>query len=330
MQRSLAPTRTAAFTLVELLVVIAILGILVALLLPAVQSARASARRTQCINNIRQSALGLHLYHDSHGQLPPGYGPMPPGGYGQGTRDTGQPDYAEWPWAARLFGYMEETSIYGNIDWSWNPGIVSTPPPTVKQIVTAKISVFHCPSDGTITRNWNEQRPCFTGQFVEEGYGRISYAGNFGQGQMEAPLPPSGDRVEGVFGYNRGDRFGQITDGLSHTLLLSELIAGGVCTIRGVIAYDEGPLFMQDYRPNNSTPDLVRWCDTEDKQTAAPAPCTNSLSTLNMVLHTARSAHVGGVNVANCDASVDFVTDGIDLYVWRARGSPRGEEIIPP
>ena len=89
--------------------------------------------------------------------------------------------------------------------------------------------------------------------------------------------------MDGVFSYNHGDKFGQITDGTSNTLLTSELIIGGPCTIRGNFCYDEGPVFMQFYRPNDTTPDLVRWCDPVDSSPDAPSPCIQLDMQLNMV-----------------------------------------------
>jgi prepilin-type N-terminal cleavage/methylation domain-containing protein len=317
--------RSLGFTLVELLVVIAIIGILVALLLPAIQAAREAARRTQCTNNVKQVALGLHLYHTDHGELPPGYGPLPADSYGTGT-SSGVP-YAEWSWAARLFGYVEEATIAGEIDWNWNPGASAVPPPTIHQVVTAKIPMFHCPTDPTISRNWNEDMSCFPGMAVAEGFGRISYAGNFGQGQLEAPHYPNGRRIDGVFRFNAGDRFGQITDGTSKTLLTSELIAGGVCSVRGEFAYDEGPVFMQDFPPNDSAPDLVRWCDAEDKVPGAIAPCVASVTKLNMVRHSSRSMHPGIVVVSLCDGSSRNVNDDIGIDPWQSMGTPRGGEM---
>ncbi len=331
----LAKSPRNGFTLVELLVVIAIIGILVALLLPAIQAAREAARRTQCMNNSKQVALGLQLYHNDRGSLPPGYGPMPEGQYGTGT-----PDGAEWSWAARLFGYLEEATIAGEIEWTWNPGIVANASPTIKQVRTSKISTFHCPSDDSVRTNWNEGTPCTPGFGDAEGYGRISYAGNFGNcsdtepptapasaSQLEAPRKGSRfNRIDGVFSYNHGDKLGQITDGTSHTLLTSEIIAGGVCSIRGVVAYDEGPVIMQYYLPNDRTPDLVRWCDTADTAPGAIAPCIASLSKLNMILHTSRSLHPGGVIASMCDGSVTMIRDDIELRVWRALGTPRGDE----
>jgi type II secretory pathway pseudopilin PulG len=327
--------------LVELLVVIAIIGVLVALLLPAVQAAREAARRTQCINNCKQVGLALQNYHTANGSLPPGYGPLPKNGYGTGV--GGGTPYAEWSWAARLFGYMEQAAISQAIDYTWNPGIVAGASPTIKAVRTAKLSTFHCPSDDSVWTNWNENAACTAGD--ADGWGRISYAGNFGSVQdtnppsapptasyLEAPTgeqnPVRFPRVHGVFTYNHGDKFGQITDGTSNTLLTAELVAGGVCSIRGAIAYDEGPVFQQFYLPNDTTPDVVRWCDDADKAPGAKAPCIASATMLNMVLHTARSNHSNGVVAGRCDGSANLIADSIDLFVWRALGTPRGDETV--
>jgi prepilin-type N-terminal cleavage/methylation domain-containing protein len=330
------------FTLVELLVVIAIIGVLVALLLPAVQAAREAARRSQCTNNTKQIALALHNYAGAHGALPVGYGMLPDTGYGTGV-GTGTP-YAEWSWAARVFAFMEQGAIAQQIDWEWNPGSTASPPPGAKEIITAKIPSFQCPSDDRVNINWNEGKACFGGAAVQEGFGRMSYAGNFGNcldstppgtapataSYLEASRTARWARVDGVFAYNHGDKFGQITDGTSNTLLTSEIIPGGVCTIRGAFAYDEGPVFMQFYRPNDPTPDFIRWCDAEDKIVGvSAAPCTDvGAGTLNQVLHTSRSYHSNIVIVSLCDGSTRPVNDDVDLVVWRAMGTPRGEETI--
>lgn len=111
-------------------------------------------------------------------------------------------------------------------------------------------------------------------------------------------------------------------------LLTGELIAGDVCSIRGVIAYDEGPVFQQFYLPNDTTPDVVRWCGSQDALPGAKAACVASAPMLNMVLHTARSYHVDGIVAGRCDGSANLIADSIDLLVWRALGTPRGDETL--
>jgi prepilin-type N-terminal cleavage/methylation domain-containing protein len=330
------------FTLVELLVVIAIIGVLVALLLPAVQAAREAARRSQCTNNTKQIALALQNYHSAHGSLPPGYGMLPEGGYGTGV-GSGTP-YAEWSWAARTFAFMEQGTLSQQIAWNWNPGGTVVAPPGIKEMITARIASFQCPSDDTVRTNWNEGKVCYAGAALVEGFGRTSYAGNFGNcGDTTPPgtAPPTASyleasrtgrypRVDGVFSYNHGDEFRQITDGTSNTLLTSEIVPGGVCSIRGAFAYDEGPVFMQFYTPNNPTPDFVRWCDASDKIAGVTAaPCTDvGAGTLNQILHTSRSFHTGVVVAGLCDGSSRAINEDVDLVVWRALGTPRGDEAV--
>jgi len=295
-------TSLRGFTLVELLVVIAIIGVLVALLLPAVQAAREAARRMQCSNNTKQIALALHGYHGDHGSFPLGY------------QDT------EWPWVPHTFPYVEQQVLFELIDFDVPIG---NPSVEHEQVTQARIDNFLCPSDPSAVV------PFLTAGSVN-AFGRISYAGNFGQGQQEAP-----DRIEGIFGDARGASFKDIQDGSSNTLLLSELIVGGPTTIRAVHSYDEGPLFMQDYTPNDPTPDLVRWCDPEDAN-QGPSPCAPGSgpgggilgSEFDMVVHTSRSMHPGGVNAALCDGSVRFIGDSIALQVWQAIGTPAGEEVL--
>lgn len=338
MQAYPASNLRKGFTLVELLVVIAIIGVLVALLLPAVQAAREAARRTQCTNNTKQVALAVHNYASAHGELPMGYGILPEGGYGTGIPETPGKPYAEWPWSSRILAYLEQNAISTQIDWKWNPGNAQNHPALLRSLVSAKIPGFHCPSDDTANVNFAEAGNCYPDNMFPLGFGRISYAGNFGNAEGTNPVNsrleasedgrPGARRLPGVFGYNHGDKFSQITDGTSNTLLTSELIIGGVCTIRGNFTYDEGPVFMQFYRPNDSTPDVVRWCDPQDKLPGAAAPCVDPGLTLNMVLHTSRSMHPSVVVTSTCDGSTHVINDDIDLAVWRALGTPRGDETV--
>jgi len=103
--------RRSAFTLVELLVVIAIIGVLVALLLPAVQAARESARRAQCTNNLKQIALGVQSYHDSHNAFP----------LGSGNISWDYPPEYKFDWLARILPYLEQENVSSNMEFDGMP-----------------------------------------------------------------------------------------------------------------------------------------------------------------------------------------------------------------
>lgn len=303
-----------AFTLVELLVVIAIIGILIAMLLPAVQAAREAARRMQCCNNVKQIAVALHNYHDTNGQFPPGDGFTPPGGQ-------------EWTWAVRVLDYLEQDILGEGVNWeavNWmdGPG-TADPSPEMDKLLTAQIASFHCPSDPMAT-SLRISSDCNVQGTVRKS--RISYAANYGQGRQRAT-----NRINGVFYMNSTTKISEIQDGTSNTLLLSELIIGHSCSMRGIYAYAEGPLFMVDYTPNDPTPDLTRYCDDADALPGAIAPCIGrgnhtGISPIFMVLHTSRSMHPGGVNAGLCDGSVQFISENISLDTWQALGTPNGGE----
>ena len=324
--------RRGAFTLVELLVVIAIIGILIVLLLPAVQAAREAARRLQCTNNVKQVALAVHNYHAAFQQFPPGYG-YSAGDYG-GHNENG----AEWPWIPRVYAFLGHEPLAALIDWELKTGNpIDTWTEQDRAPMEAQLSVLHCPSDGNARILFDARESSWGKRMVN---GRSSYAGNFGLKALEAPFTsdPATSRVRGVFLQNWGANFSEIRDGTSNTLLTSELIIGHTLTVRGSVAYDEGPVFMVDSTPNDRTADLTRWCDKRDAHTtASPAPCQykgNTLgggvlgNNLNMVLHTSRSMHPGGVVVSLCDGSAQFVSQSIDSELWKFLGSSAGGELV--
>lgn len=317
------------FTLVELLVVIAIIGILIALLLPAIQAAREAARRMSCVSNIRQVAMACHNYLSTHGEFPPGYGFQ--NVYGGSTGGG-----SEWPWCVRILPYLEQNNIYDQIDYTQNTGYDAWTGPykeVMEHIAEASYPMFRCPSDPLALEPF--EATTHTGQ---QRHARINYAGNFGWGNLEAGsqnVDEIGVRLHGVFRYNQSAKISHITDGTSSTLLLMELTAGHSETIRATITYDEGPVCMVNYPPNDETLDITRWCDERDGQDGektcryrAGISHGGILVQQDMVIHTSRSHHPGGVNVALVDASARFVDDSVDPDVWRAAGTPAGGEIF--
>jgi prepilin-type N-terminal cleavage/methylation domain-containing protein len=338
-QSAIKNQQSRAFTLVELLVVIAIIGVLVALLLPAVQAAREAARRAQCSNNLKQLGLALHQYHEAMSAFPPGYG-FQKSPYGSGLSNN----EIEWTWCNRIWPYLEETV---DADWGSLSGVPTTSSPAAVRIVSVKVYSMRCPSDPSVQTGMNERtQKCFATTTI---YSRTSYAGNAGQGQMEDFItdPTTGQKEtiaqalarkqrQAVFFFNSSTSIAHIRDGTSNTILLSEVIPGGDCTARGSISYDEGPLIMFDYPPNDLTPDITRWCDPEDFAPNAIAPCVKGASppngilgwTFDMVLHTSRGAHPGGVMTARCDGSVHFMSEAVSSLVWQSLGTPNGKEVI--
>lgn len=305
---------STAFTLVEILVVLGILSLLIALLLPAVQGAREAARRLQCASHIRQVTQGCLTHESLNRALPIGYGMLPQDGFGTGTGAC-----CEWPWVPRVFAYIGEQPAFDRIAWDWNPGVAGLGyPPFQEEIITARYPILICPSDQSAAVGWNQNHACAGGQWSSRGHSRTSYGGNFGIGHQEAA-----GRVQGVFQYNRGMSLDSVLDGASNTLLLAEMVPGGPCSIRGSISYDEGPLIMVDFSPNDRFPDHVRWCDSSDFNRGS-VPCGSGFSQLNMVRHTSRSRHPGGVGISRCDGSVVFVNDDLAISVWRSLGTPRG------
>ena len=330
-----ASRRGAAFTLVELLVVIAIIGILVALLLPAVQAAREAARRMQCNNNIKQVGLALHNYHDTYNILPMGYGPMRKG---YGAEGYGEMENA---WYMRIFAYLEQTGIASKIDWNFSAGQTRDDQNILK---AQRQPILECPSDPYVVRRWNEGWELgYRGGVYGENfmYARTSYGANTGIGCLECPMTntypvPMYQRLQGLFGYNYGAKFGEIQDGLSNTTAALEIIAGAHLNYRGMIWYDEGPVAMHDYSPNDRTPDRTVHCGSATVQAAQPiqAPCLGPLSRTqhvgrkNKPLFTSRSFHPGGVNVGMADGSVQFISQNIDLRIWHALGTPKQGDVV--
>ncbi len=296
------------FTLVELLVVIAIIGILIALLLPAVQSAREAARRAQCLNNMKQLGLALHLHHEAKRYLPPGYfWPEDDSvAFGEGG--------AESSWVTHSLPYLEQKALYNMIDWTRGFGQTGDPSKPNFEVMSTRLACMSCPSDKQIAPLPRQDVPCWA---------HGNYVANNGIGPMTERYPADlpNDRVKGVFYCNSNTRFREFTDGTSHTALVCELILTPG-DFRGVMHYGEGSVYHHNYTPNSDAPDWTRTYFCIDN---AAAPCLGAHSGFGdrKTQLTARSNHPGGVNLLLGDGSTCFVNETIDLDTWQALCTPK-------
>lgn len=294
--------RQVGFTLVELLVVIAIIGILVALLLPAVQAAREAARRTQCNNNLKQLALGLHNYHDTFRKFPAGYYQIPTGAANEST------------WITHILPFIEQKPLYDGIT-AWVAFGSPSPGTGVHKVTSTFIPGLLCPSDVEV-------------QLALTHWARGNYAGNNGIGPMFTEGQNSVARGPvGVFPQNVSRNMAEILDGTSNTAMVGELLKSPGDDFRGVMHYPEGPLYHHNQAPNSKVPDQFR---TSLCKSIPRAPCTGTYTAWNnrSIVLSARSLHPGGVNLALCDGSVRFVSNTVNLTTWQNLGTPQDGAVL--
>ncbi len=315
------------FTLVELLVVIAIIAMLVTLLLPAVQAAREAARRSQCTNSQRQIALGLLNYESANQHFPHGnYN------YIDSTGSTPEPYNGQQDrrcWFHDVLPYIEEGSLYDRFDEHMSaPRASALGFPQLGTVVPT----FSCASDPL-----NPKLHTFWGGLnglPTQGFSG-NYVGNSGNDYFnpthinEEKVSPSisSSKLNGMLFAVSKVRVAQITDGTSKTALISEIILTpdtNAHDIRGRYYNPAhgGVLFSTRIPPNTAVPDRFNWCA---KSPLPETPCVWSGE--NMFL-SPRSYHPGGVNVANVDGSVRFVSNGANAAAFKAVGSRNGEEVI--
>jgi prepilin-type N-terminal cleavage/methylation domain-containing protein len=337
-------SKKSGFTLVELLVVIAIIGILVALLLPAVQSAREAARRTQCTNNLKQIGIALHNYHDTFKSFP----------FGKGPSYAGAAGYARWSSHALLLPFMEQIPLHSSIDFRYAPatpgmgGVINFMPaytnPGNINLVASQTFVqgFLCPSDGSSGGGpWP---------------GQNNYAANQGGwlcDRSDTPAAPGdiapGELQTGVLYYLSQIRMASITDGASNTAAFSERLRGngGPNPKRDLFVMANQTSLQATYQtctatnPNTATPLTSKWgwswvmgenCCTLYNHVSGPntiscagLPFPGTMTNMAMQV-SASSNHPGGVLVLLCDASVRFIPQTVDLSTWRAIGTRAGGE----
>ncbi len=314
MARTCTPLRAAraGFTLVELLVVIAVIGVLVALLLPAVQKVREAANRLKCQNNLKQLGLGLHNYHTTVGHLPPGNTDL------MGLDPGNESDRRNWAVTA-LLPYIEQQAVSEGVERylaNGAPYIVYCP------LNKTVMPIFLCPSDPAGPKILTGG----PGSTNQQGF-HGNYAACAGSTAFNpASGADGGDNLNGLFYAFSATRFSDVADGTSNTLMLSELIVSPDLTthdVRGRLfnpAKQGGVLFSTLYPPNTAVADRLQWC-----QSIPPAPCRSTYAEINL---SARSYHAGGVNVLLADGSGRFVVDGIAPATWTALGTRAGGEPV--
>jgi prepilin-type N-terminal cleavage/methylation domain-containing protein/prepilin-type processing-associated H-X9-DG protein len=316
-------SRPRGFTLIELLVVIGIIAVLMSILLPAVQSAREAARRSQCVCNLKQVSLAIHGYHDTHGVLPPGKK-----GCCWGT------------WLVYTLPYLEQKPLY-NAWNSFGTNVAGAPSNydldlryfgVANQTVTSTfISTYLCPTDQTntpITATTNGKTYACTSQNYAVNFGNTVVIQTdfqdirFGGAPFVDIGSPNGDHDQtgrATVGFNT------FADGLSNTMLASEVVVGQGQDLRGFSWWGDAATFEAFLAPNSSFPDVMFspfYCINQPPN----PPCIGTTTALPDN-YGARSRHPGGLNVAMGDGSVRFVKNSVDIRTWRAMSTTRGGEL---
>ncbi len=303
--------RHAAFTLVELLVVISILGVLLSLLLPAVNRARAAARRTKCASNMKQVGLACLNFESQNQKLPRGLGcRIDEEGW---ARHTWYPYTLPGMERETLFmTYMEHYRVQDNAPYDYT----NLPD---KQVVVPE---FLCPDDPNAGKIYNGSDT--TNQQGFHG----NYMGNGGNTFFNPGGPAGSEKLNGIFPCKRSLRIAEISDGQSNTFFFSEIlvipdgdVGSGSEDIRGryLNGRHAGCLFSSLYTPNTIEQDRHNYCVSKNY-----APCTG---TSDNVIVSARSNHAGGVTISTCDNAVTFIPDAVNLEVYHAMGSRNGREV---
>jgi prepilin-type N-terminal cleavage/methylation domain-containing protein len=331
LSRSTVRSPLRGFTLVELLVVIAIIGVLVALLLPAVQSAREAARRTQCSNNLKQIGLGVHNYTDTFLVLP-----------------AGNYHSVFGSWLVHLLPYVEQQNMHQIYS---NAGMAGYPATGVRYghqqnwpVTKSQFKVYSCPSDTNSASASIISGITFHNYVANYGNttrGRLTPAGLTSTGApnvygrapfIEVVMPGIDPSIYLAFDgdWKQVVRLAEITDGTSNTLAISETVQGKSSDLRGFAWWGGGCHFETKIGPNSPIADIVEQnCIISNRLNP---PCQvhsggrNNPNTEESI--GARSRHPTGVMAALCDGSVRFFSNNVAIDSWRAWSTAGGGDIV--
>ncbi|MEE2639928.1 MAG: DUF1559 domain-containing protein [Planctomycetota bacterium] len=351
------PSNQTGFTLVELLVVIAIIGILVALLLPAVQSAREAARRTQCVNNLKQIGLALHNYHDTLKRFPSGYDSYR-------TSDGDGPGWAEidsrtwdaapgWGWASKLLAFAEQENLSDQVRFDlsiWHP--------VNRESVQQTLPLFLCPSSAIKTDpfvvmdetrqpllRYGEPITLARSHYVAS-HGQESCWGECGSAKTgtiftniytgtTTTVEINGDAgvvADGPFFRNSTTRFANILDGTSNTIFVGEHgsrlsektwvgVVPGAYTHPGFVSPENGP-------DAAATLTLVHAGPSGGELDITGFPIIHPVNFPTYHVGQMFSEHPTGGNVLLGDGSVQFLSENIDLILFAELSSMAESESI--
>jgi prepilin-type N-terminal cleavage/methylation domain-containing protein len=290
--------RRPGFTLVELLVVIAIIGVLVALLLPAVQAARESARRTQCKNNLKQLAIAIHNYHDTLRTFPPGYISNNPAVPGSSTWcQTSKGDNSQGaPWTVLILPYAEQKPLHDsfnfNVPFEDDSNLMSGP----NDALIVPLKMYQCPSDvrndiqaGIVNTTMGKY---WSSYFGVQGGGAAPDCGN----TSCSPPNERGMYVTGILYGGSKLGFQNVTDGTANVFLLGETRYGSASWATS--AKQDGCAYARNLAGAQDAINLYKTQGVHD---------TRGFS----------SFHFGGCHFAMVDGSVQFVSQNIDLNLYR-------------
>ncbi|MDR3620114.1 MAG: DUF1559 domain-containing protein [Paludisphaera borealis] len=367
--------RPSGFTLIELLVVIAIIAVLIALLLPAVQSAREAARRIQCVNNVKQLGLAMHNYHESSNSFPSSKifnsnrAPCSDTNFGNNCQNT--------PWFVLMLPLFDQGAMYNAFNFSiGTEGLMTGAGPlgflANSTVLTTKIGIFQCPSDSqntidlpTVLASLGLSLPPF--QATKGNYAVNWGNTDFGQGVHDSYFTAS-LHLPSAFGLNNSGSgpamvsVASITDGLSNSVFMSEVLQGATDDIRGTLWVDNpgAGSFMTRFTPNGSidyVPLVAPWStagiptqgnnmdnlptfggSAPGTSPAQPGSFCDSQPAQRLACFSqgkdggcfsgARSRHPGGVNCLFGDGSVRFVKNSVSAMTWVQIGSVSGGEVV--